>query len=44
LGDLDFSMNLGVSQSRDGDVVEKHRDSGRTVNGVDRQVGRRRPN
>jgi hypothetical protein len=25
LGDLDFSANLGVSQSRAGDVVEKHR-------------------
>lgn len=25
LGDLDFSANLGVSQSIAGDVVEKHR-------------------
>jgi hypothetical protein len=25
LGDLDFSANLGVSQSRAGEVVEKHR-------------------
>jgi hypothetical protein len=29
LGDFDFSINLGVSQSRAGDVVEKHRNSGK---------------
>jgi hypothetical protein len=31
LGDLDFSMNFGVSQSSAGDVVEKHRENGEYV-------------
>lgn len=37
-GDLDFSANLGVSQSRAGDVVEKHREIGRAVNVVVKPV------
>lgn len=28
MGDFDFSINFGVSQSRAGDVVEKHRANG----------------
>ena len=31
-------MNLGVSQSRAGVVVEKHRANGKAANGVDRPV------
>jgi hypothetical protein len=35
-------MNFGVSQSRAGEDVEKHRDSWKAAKGDDRQVGRRK--
>lgn len=38
MGDFDFSANLGVSQSRDGEVVEKHRDRGRALKDVGNAV------
>jgi hypothetical protein len=39
LGDLDFSWNFGVSQSRAREVVEKHRDREKVASGPDK-VGR----
>ena len=36
LGDFEISAILGVSQSRAGEVVEKHRDSGEAVKVVDK--------
>lgn len=35
MGDLDFSWNFGVSQSRAGEVVEKHRDREKVASGAD---------
>jgi hypothetical protein len=38
LGDFDFSANFGVSQSRAGDVVEKHRAKEKVASDPDRPV------